>query len=261
VLDEEVCLLIGLRPPAAGDVSGVQVILDGRETRRLDRSACGILDDVTPPDAITDLFPAGTIPGTTTPCGPSGDLDEFSFLVFKVDGAGSLKATAKFESEHLERSCFFGIGPTGTSGASVAQGTSGAGGAITPTATLPGGKALADGVVVPAANRSNGGGSASVANQPSGGGGGSFVNGAKALPKTSVLFVRIIKPLRQGAFRSVLLRVKSPQRTVRIQVKLIGKRGKVLGTLLRKVKANRTVSVPNLRLPNAVVTVRVRVLA
>jgi hypothetical protein len=111
VLDEEVCLLIGLRPPAAGDVSGVQVILDGRETRRLDRSACGILDDVTPPDAITDLFPAGTIPGTTTPCGPSGDLDEFSFLVFKVDGAGSLKATAKFEREHLERSCFFSIPP------------------------------------------------------------------------------------------------------------------------------------------------------
>jgi hypothetical protein len=111
VLNEEVCLLIGLRPPAAGDVSGVQVILGGNETRRLDRSACGILDDVTPPEAITDLFPAGTIPGTTTPCGPSGDLDEFSFLVFKVDGAGSLKATAKFESEHLERSCFFGIPP------------------------------------------------------------------------------------------------------------------------------------------------------
>jgi hypothetical protein len=35
----------------------------------------------------------------------------------------------------------------------------------------------------------------------------------------------------------------------------------VLGTMLRKIKSNRTIRVPNLRLPKAVVTVRAKVIS
>jgi hypothetical protein len=85
----------------------------------------------------------------------------------------------------------------------------------------------------------------------------------KATPKkkASLVFVRMVKPLKQNAARSVVLRVKSSKKIARIQVKLIGARGKVLGMTLRSVKTNRTVTVPNLRLPRSVVNVRVKLIA
>jgi hypothetical protein len=85
--------------------------------------------------------------------------------------------------------------------------------------------------------------------------------GPKAAKKASVVFLRIVKPLKQGAVRSLLIRVKSPKKVARIQLKLIGPRGKVLGTVIRTVKTNRTVRVPNLRVPKAVTNVRVKLVA
>jgi hypothetical protein len=82
----------------------------------------------------------------------------------------------------------------------------------------------------------------------------------KKAAKASLVFVRIVKPLRQGAMRSVVLRVKSSKKVARVQLQLI-KRGKVMGTVIRKVKTNRTVRVPNLRVPKAVTNVRVKVIA
>jgi hypothetical protein len=79
--------------------------------------------------------------------------------------------------------------------------------------------------------------------------------------RASLMFVRIVKPLKLGGVRYVVLRVKSPKKSSRVRIMLIGKGGKVLGTMLRNVKTNRTIRVPNLRLPKAAVTVRVRVIA
>jgi hypothetical protein len=89
------------------------------------------------------------------------------------------------------------------------------------------------------------------------------VNGTKAVAKNraTLVFVRIVKPLKQGAVRMLLIRVKSPNKVARIHLKLIGPRGKVLGTVIRTVKTNRTVRVPNLRVPKAVTNVRAKLVA
>jgi hypothetical protein len=87
------------------------------------------------------------------------------------------------------------------------------------------------------------------------------VKPTKAKKRASLAFVRIQSRLKFGLnARFVLLRVKSSLKSEIVQIKLIGKRGKVLGTVLRKVKTNRTVRVANLRLPKAAVTVRVKVI-
>ena len=50
-------------------------------------------------------------------------------------------------------------------------------------------------------------------------------------------------------------------RTAKIQLTLIGKKRKVLRKVVRTVPTNRSVRVPGLKLPQAVKTLRVKVLA
>jgi hypothetical protein len=195
-------------------------------------------------DLGTDLFP--TID------------DTFAIETFLIIGRGSVRVIADFRDERLE----FGLTVTIPAAAGTPGGTTGASiGQVLPLEQQrtpvpivgPGGA-----VVVPTSGNQTSG-----SQQPTG------TTNQTGRPlvtptirqKASLVFVRIVKPMKQGVVRSVVLRVKSPSKTARLQIKLIGKRGKVLGTLMRKVKTNRTVKVPNLRLPKAVVTVRVKVIA
>jgi hypothetical protein len=109
-------------------------------------------------------------------------------------------------------------------------------------------------VVVPTTNNNNNSNVTSPANRPQ-------LTTPVLRTKPSLVFVRIIKPLRLGGHRYVVVRVKSPLQSSRVQLKLIGKRGKVLGTVVRKIKTNRTIRIPNLRLPKAAVTVRAKVIS
>jgi hypothetical protein len=188
-------------------------------------------------DLGTDLFP--TID------------DTFAIETFLVIGRGSVRVIADFRDERLE----FGVTvtippPAGTTGASVGQ-------------VLPVQQMLTPPPIVV----TPGGAVVTTGTGQSGGGVTTPTTGRPPLvtpvltKRASLVFVRIVKPMKQGAVRSVVLRVSSPKKTAQLQIKLIGKRGKVLGTLIRKVKTNRTVKVPNLRLPKAVVTVRVKVIA
>ena len=83
-----------------------------------------------------------------------------------------------------------------------------------------------------------------------------------AKPKKATLaFARIEKkPFARQSERYVVVRVNGQARTARIQVTLIGKNGRVLGKVVRTVRTNRVVRVPNLKLPLAAKTARVKVL-
>jgi hypothetical protein len=248
------------RDPANGDIEPAR-----------DRKICIDLEEEGTNDAIETLLP-GPHAGPRCPA-PTDDLDEFASDVLLVDlQGGPIEATAHFVDENVEFDCVFSIPAPGTPPGTPAPAVSGAGSngngnadvngtSSSGSVVLPGGKTLADGVVVNGGPRANGspGGDARVSG--GGGGGGSFVNGAKALPRTAIVFIRIVKPLKQGAARSVILRVKSSKKTERITLRLIGPRGKVLGTVLRTVKTNRTVRVPNLRVPTSVKNVRVKLIA
>jgi hypothetical protein len=210
-------------------------------------------------DAIEDLLP-GPNAGPNCPA-PDADLDGYGTDVLLVDlQGGPIEATAEFVDENIERSCVFFIPPqtgtpapvTGTGQNNGGGSANGVGGQSSPGVVLPGGKVLVDGAVA-GGLRANG--SSRLESQPS-------ANRPAAAKKLArIMFVRIVKPLRQGAVRSVILRVKSPNKTARITLRLIGKRGKVIGTMLRTVKTNRTVRVPNLRVPTAVTNVRVKLIA
>jgi hypothetical protein len=187
----------------------------------------------------TDLFP--TIDKT------------FATETLLIIGRGSVKVIAHFPDEELEFGTEVTIPPAaGTTGASIGRLLTGSE-RLNPV--LPSGVGSLPSVVttLPTQNTSGPKVTPPVTEQ---------VLKPKILKaRASLQFVRIVKPLKLGGVRYVVLRVKSSQKNARVQIKLIGKRGKVLGTMLRKVKTNRTFRVPNLRLPKAVVSVRVKVLA
>jgi hypothetical protein len=217
---------------------------DTDSTREGDSTVCATLDPNPSEmeDLGTDLFP--TID------------DTFATETFLIIGRGSVRVVADFRDERLE----FGVTvtipapagtPGGTTGASIGQLLT-ADRMLTPPVVptpIPGPGGVG---VVP--TNTNSGSTTQPNNR-------TLVTPTLRKAKASLVFVRIVKPMRQGAVRSVFLRVKSSKKTAQLQIKLIGKRGKVLGTVVRKVKTNRTVKVPNLRLPKAAVTVRVKVLA
>ena len=214
---------------------------DSDSSREGDSTVCASLDPnpSEKEDLGTDLFP--TID------------DTFATETFLIIGRGSVRVIADFRDERLEFGVTVTIPPAaGTTGASVG----------TP---LPPGQQLTPVVPRPIA------GPGGVALVPTGGPQGNptvnapvnkqVLKPALLRAKASLMFVRIVKPLKLGGHRYVVVRVKSTQKNARVQIKLIGKRGKVLGTMLRKVKTNRTIRVPNLRLPKGAVTVRAKVIA
>jgi hypothetical protein len=233
LIGERVCVT------ALGDAFIRDFDEDTDSTREGDSTVCATLD-ANPSgmeDLGTDLFP--TIDST------------FATETFLIIGRGSVRVVADFRDERLE----FGLTvtipapagtPGGTTGASIGQVLT-ADRMLTIPSPIPG---PGGAVVVPTTNTNSGNTTPTT-------------RGPLVTPKlkASLVFVRIVKPMKQGAVRSVVLRVKSTKKTAQLQIKLIGKRGKVLGTVVRKVKTNRTVRVPNLRLPKAAVTVRVKVIA
>jgi hypothetical protein len=79
--------------------------------------------------------------------------------------------------------------------------------------------------------------------------------------KATLTVARIQKAaFAKKSSRYVVVRVNSTARTARIQVSLIARGGKVLGKVTRVIPTNRVVRVPNLKLPAAAATARVRLI-
>ncbi len=91
--------------------------------------------------------------------------------------------------------------------------------------------------------------------------GKSAASSAKKAAKAKLAFARIQVKSFQKRDRFVVVRVNGLARTAKIQVTLVGKKGKVLRKVVRTVPTNRTVRVPGLKLPKAAKTLRVKVLA
>jgi hypothetical protein len=167
-----------------------------------------------------------------------------SVEVFGKCGAGNVLVF--FPEEGLIRVATFTFGcPT----APATPGTPGAPGATPPAGTPPSviPPEIAPSVVPPA----NAAQIAKVIQQSS----------AKPAVKASLAFARIQKQaFAKLSKRYVLVRVNGSQAKARVQVTLIGKRGKILGKVTRTVRTNRSVRVPNLTLKKAVITARVRLL-
>ncbi|MFN2470564.1 MAG: hypothetical protein ABR583_06170 [Gaiellaceae bacterium] len=84
---------------------------------------------------------------------------------------------------------------------------------------------------------------------------------AAAPKKATLAFARIAKkPFAKQSERYVVVRVNGAARTAKIEITLVGKNGRVLGKVVRTIATNRTVRVPNLKLPKVAKTARVRVL-
>jgi hypothetical protein len=92
--------------------------------------------------------------------------------------------------------------------------------------------------------------------------GGATANPSTASPKATITVVRIQKKLfAKQTTRYVLVRVNSTAKTARVQVSLVKRNGKVLTKVTRSVPTNKLVRVPNLKLPSAALTARVRVVS
>jgi hypothetical protein len=94
------------------------------------------------------------------------------------------------------------------------------------------------------------------------GGGGSITslaqpNVPRAKAKAAVTSVQLVST-RNG--RVLMVRIVSPNKTAKIQVRLLNAKGKVITVVVRSVKTNKRVQVANLRIAKTVKTVRVRVL-
>jgi hypothetical protein len=236
LIGERVCVTVGT------GASSVRTFIESHATdREGDWTVCARLheNEDEMEDLGTDLFP--TID------------DSYAIETFLIIGRGSIRVIADFRDEFLEFPADVTIPPApGTTGASVGTPLP-LNQQLTPVVprpvTGPGGVALVPTVGPPSNPTVN----APVNKQ--------VLKPAVLRAKASLAFVRIVKPLKLGGVRYVVLRVKSTQKNSRVQIKLIGKRGKVLGTMLRKVKTNRTFRVPNLRLPKAAVTVRAKVIS
>ncbi len=80
--------------------------------------------------------------------------------------------------------------------------------------------------------------------------------------KATLAFARIQKkPFARSSQRYIVLRVNGTAKTARVQITLVATNGRVIGKVKRTVRTNRVVKVPNLKLPKAVKTARVKVLA
>jgi hypothetical protein len=241
LIGERVCVT------ALGDVFIRDFDEDTDSTREGDSTVCASLD-ANPSemeDLGTDLFP--TID------------DTFATETFLIIGRGSVRVIADFRDERLEFGTTVTIPaapgtPPGTTGASVGEVLT-VNQQLTPVLPAPViGANPAVVTTLPSGNQSNNPTVNTPVNQQT-------LKTPVLKAKASLMFVRIVKPLKLGGVRYVVLRVKSSQKNARLQIRLIGKRGKVLGTMLRTVKTGRTIRVPNLRLPKSVVNVRVRVIS
>jgi hypothetical protein len=237
LIGERVCVT------ALGDAFIRDFDEDTDSTREGDSTVCATLDPNPSEmeDLGTDLFP--TID------------DTFATETFLIIGRGSVRVIADFRDERLEFGTTVTIPaapgtPPGTTGASIGKvltvdqqltpvlpapvvGT-------TPVVTLPTQNSGANTPVPPNTQQ---------------------LKTPVLKAKASLVFVRIVKQLKLGGVRYVVVRVKSSQKNAKLRITLVGKRSKVLGSVLRTVKTGRTFRVPNLRLPKAVVTVRVRVIS
>jgi hypothetical protein len=84
---------------------------------------------------------------------------------------------------------------------------------------------------------------------------------AKAQAKAAVAKLVSARLLVKKGNRYLVLRLKSPLKTAKVKVSLVGKNGKVSKVLIRKIATNRYVTVPNLKLNKTVKQVRVSVVA
>ena len=82
---------------------------------------------------------------------------------------------------------------------------------------------------------------------------------AKAQAKAAQAKLVSARLLVKQGNRYLILRLKSPLKSAKVQISLVGKNGKVNKVMIRKIATNRYVTVPNLKLNKTVQSVRVRV--
>jgi hypothetical protein len=85
--------------------------------------------------------------------------------------------------------------------------------------------------------------------------------GTQAKASKATLAIARIQKKAFAKNRYVVVRVNGVAKTARIQVTVLARHGKVLRKVTRVVRTNRTVQVPNLKLPTKAVAARVRVLS
>jgi hypothetical protein len=85
---------------------------------------------------------------------------------------------------------------------------------------------------------------------------GGITKAPAAKKKATVAAVQLV---RTANGRYLMVKIASPGKTAKIQIRLINAKGKVISVVIRTVKTNKLVRVPNLRVGASVKTVRVRV--
>jgi hypothetical protein len=80
----------------------------------------------------------------------------------------------------------------------------------------------------------------------------------KAKAKASIVSVQLVA---KKSGRVLMVKIHSPNKVAKIQIRLINAKGKVITVVVRTVKANKRVQVPNLRIAQSVKSVRVRIIS
>ena len=83
-------------------------------------------------------------------------------------------------------------------------------------------------------------------------------NVPKAKASASIVSVQLVA---KKSGRVLMVKIHSPKKVAKIQIRLINAKGKVITVVVRTVKANKRVQVPNLRIAQSVKSVRVRIIS
>ena len=153
----------------------------------------------------------------------------------------------RFVDEHLIRDACITVGQA----ASVDGPCNGVGGGTTTTTTTTTTSGTTAGTTAGTT------GVITTITRPVGSAPNSSAKPAKAA-KAAVVSVQLVLT-KQG--RVLMVKVRSAKKTAKIQIRLVNAKGKVISVLVRTVKTNKRVAVPNLRISPSVKTVRVKVLS
>ena len=80
------------------------------------------------------------------------------------------------------------------------------------------------------------------------------------MTKATLVVARIVKTAFAKT-RYVVVRVNGPAKTAKVKIVFVNRTGKAIGTVTRVVKTNQLVRVPNLKMPTAAMSARVKLLS
>jgi hypothetical protein len=177
-----------------------------------------------------------------------GDADSPAEASVETDATRigeNIDVAARFVDEHLIRDACITVGQA----ASVDGPCNGVGGGGTTTTTTT---TTTSGTT--AGTTAGSSGTITTTTRPV----GTAPNSSAKVAKAAVVSVQLVLA-KQG--RVLMVKVRSAKKTAKIQIRLVNAKGKVISVLVRTVKTNKRVAVPNLRISPSVKTVRVKVLS